>query len=71
MIPVWGMALFFAGCVSCEDQEFIELQKEKIKPEIKQLHDTTALYIYKYPSGNTGSLSFDWETGEKGKLIEK
>jgi len=24
-----------------------------------------------YPSGATGSLRFDWETGEKGKLIEK
>ena len=63
---------FFIGALvflSSEDQELIELQKEKIKPEIKQLHDTTALDIYKYPSGNTGSLRFDWETGEKGKLI--
>jgi len=69
MIPVWGMALFFGGCVSCEDKELIELKKEKIKLEIKQLHDTTALQMYRYPSGATGSLRFDWETGEKGKLI--
>ena len=49
--------------------ENIDLKKEKIKLEIKQLHDTTALQIYRYPSGATGSLRFDWETGEKGKLI--
>ena len=71
VILVWS---FFIGALvflSSEDKELIELQKDKIKPEIKQLHDTTALDVYKYPSGNTGSLRFDWETGEKGKLIEK
>ena len=69
VILVWS---FFIGALvflSSEDKELIELEKEKIKPEIKQLHDTTALDVYKYPSGNTGSLRFDWETGEKGKLI--
>ena len=71
VILVWS---FFIGALvflSSEDKELIELEKEKIKPEIKQLHDTTVLDVYKYPSGNTGSLRFDWETGEKGKLIEK
>ncbi len=71
VILVWS---FFIGALvflSCEDKELVELEKEKIKIEIKQLHDTTALDMYKYPSGNTGSLRFDWMTGEKGKLIEK
>lgn len=66
-----GALVFFTSYVICEDKELIELQKEKIKPEIKQLHDTTAIQMYKYPSGATGSLRFDWMTGEKGKLIEK
>ena len=44
-------------------------QEKLIKHEIKKLHDTTALKMYKYPSGETGSLRYDWETGEKGELI--
>lgn len=71
VILVWS---FFIGALvflSSEDKELIEPEKEKIKLEIKQLHDTTALDEFIYPSGAKGSLRFDWMTGEKGKLIRE
>lgn len=69
-ILVWSLFIGALLFLSSEDEELIELEKEKIEP-VKQLHDTTALDEFIYPSGVKGSLRFDWETGEKGKLIEK
>ena len=49
VILVWS---FFIGALvflSSEDKELIELQKDKIKPEIKQLHDTTAVRCVQIP----------------------
>jgi len=72
VILVWTSFIGFLSCM--EDKELNELQKEKTKLEIKKLQDTVVTFppdTLVYPSGATGSLRFDWETGEKGKLIEK
>lgn len=54
---------------------FINTEEEKRQPVIESVIDTqpnkveNKLPLYEYPSGATGSLPFDFETGLKGKRI--